>query len=64
MKKKKLKKNSLIILECENCRIDFSFFNNVSQYTTTKNKQNILDKLKLKKYCKYCKLHTLFIEIK
>jgi len=33
-------------------------------YTSTKNKRNVTDRLELKKYCKWCRHHTLHREIK
>jgi large subunit ribosomal protein L33 len=33
-------------------------------YTSTKNKRNVTDRLELKKYCKWCRHHTLHKEIK
>ncbi|TET52721.1 MAG: 50S ribosomal protein L33 [Actinobacteria bacterium] len=33
-------------------------------YTSTKNKTNVPDRLELKKYCKWCGKHTVHKEIK
>jgi large subunit ribosomal protein L33 len=33
-------------------------------YTTTKNKKNTPNKLELKKYCSFCRVHTLHKETK
>jgi len=33
-------------------------------YSTTKNKRNTPDKLALKKYCRFCRVHTLHKEIR
>jgi len=49
-------KERLIGLECGECkRIN---------YYSTKNKKTIKEKLELKKYCKFCKKHTLHKETK
>ena len=36
----------------------------VSRYITEKNRRNTLDRLELKKYCKYCNAKTIHREIK
>ena len=41
----------IITLACEECKR--------KNYTTTKNKRTHSEKLQLKKYCKFCKKHTL-----
>ena len=46
----------IIILACSECK--------QRNYTTTKNKRNTPKKLELKKYCRYCRHHTLHKEIK
>lgn len=46
----------ILALSCETCKR--------KNYTTTKNKKNVKDKLKLKKYCKWCKKHTAHKETK
>lgn len=54
-----------ITLECSHCRTN----NNkrslgVSRYLTSKNRKTTLEKIELKKYCKYCNKHTIHKEIK
>ena len=39
-----------ITLECTECKN--------RNYTTSKNKKNMTDRVELKKYCKFCKKHT------
>ncbi len=46
----------IITLECTECKN--------RNYTTTKNKQKMRDKLEMKKYCKFCRKHTLHRETK
>jgi len=46
----------IITLACSECKR--------RNYTTTKNKKKNLDRLELRKYCKFCRKHTLHIEIK
>lgn len=43
-----------VVLECEECK--------QRNYNTMKNKQNDPDRLELKKYCKFCKKHTVHKE--
>lgn len=43
-----------IILACEECK--------QRNYNTTKNKRNNLDRIELKKYCRFCKTHTVHKE--
>jgi len=43
-----------VTLACNECK--------QRNYTTTKNKRNTPDRLELKKYCKFCKKHTLHKE--
>lgn len=43
-----------VILACTEC--------NNRNYKTTKNKQTTQDRIELKKYCKFCKKHTLHRE--
>jgi large subunit ribosomal protein L33 len=51
-----MSQENLIKLECTVCkRIN---------YHTYKNKKTIKERLQLKKYCKYCKKHTLHKETK
>lgn len=46
-----------IKLACTNC-------NGKGFYTTDKNKRTMTSKLQLKKYCKFCRQHTLHKETK
>ncbi|MBB5022288.1 50S ribosomal protein L33 [Desulfurispira natronophila] len=46
----------IITLGCEVCKN--------RNYSTTKNKRTMTDKLELKKYCKFCRKHTLHRETK
>ncbi len=46
----------VITFECTQCKN--------RNYTSTKNKKQNPDKLELKKFCKFCKKHTLHKEIK
>ncbi|MCX8095202.1 MAG: 50S ribosomal protein L33 [Caldisericia bacterium] len=46
----------IISLECTECKR--------RNYTTTKNKNNDPNRLELKKYCPWCKKHTLHREVK
>ncbi|NPA28193.1 MAG: 50S ribosomal protein L33 [Epsilonproteobacteria bacterium] len=46
----------IIHLGCTEC--------NRRNYHTTKNKKTMSQKLELKKYCKWCKKHTLHKEMK
>jgi len=46
----------IITLECTECKR--------RNYTTTKNKNNDPQRLELKKYCPYCRKHTLHREVK
>jgi len=46
----------IITLACTECKR--------RNYTTTKNKRKHQDRLELRKYCKWCKKHTLHREIK
>lgn len=43
-------------LECTECK--------QRNYDTTKNKKNDPDRIEIKKYCKFCKKHTLHKETK
>ncbi len=45
-----------ITLACEECKR--------RNYSSTKNKKNTPDRLELKKYCRFCKKHTLHKETK
>ncbi len=46
----------IITLACGECK--------QRNYTTTKNKKLVTEKLTLKKYCKFCKTHTMHKETK
>ena len=46
----------VIALTCTECKR--------RNYTTTKNKRTVKDKLKLKKFCRFCRKHTLHKESK
>ncbi|TBR17345.1 50S ribosomal protein L33 [bacterium] len=46
----------IITLECTVCKN--------RNYTTTKNKKQHQEKLELKKYCRFCRKHTLHKETK
>ncbi|MCM8783539.1 MAG: 50S ribosomal protein L33 [Candidatus Omnitrophica bacterium] len=46
----------IITLACGECK--------ARNYTTTKNKKNNPDRLEFRKYCKFCRKHTLHKEIK
>ena len=45
---------TMVTLACTSCKR--------RNYTTKKNKQNTPDRMELKKYCKWCKTHTLHKE--
>ncbi len=45
-----------ITLECTECKN--------RNYSTTKNKKNDPDRLEMKKFCKFCKKHTMHKETK
>lgn len=46
----------IVTLECDACKN--------RNYTTTKNKKLHTEKMNFKKYCKFCRKHTLHKEIK
>ena len=46
----------IVTLACTECKR--------RNYTTTKNKKKTPDKLQFKKYCKFCRSHTLHRETK
>ena len=46
----------IITLECRECKN--------RNYSTTKNKRTKPDKLEMKKYCRFCRSHTLHKETK
>ncbi len=50
------KKNEKITLACTECK--------QRNYDTTKNKKNTPDRIELKKYCRFCKKHTVHKETK
>ncbi len=45
-----------VMLECTECHN--------RNYNTTKNKKNVTGRMELKKYCKFCKEHTVHKETK
>ncbi len=45
-----------ITLECTKCK--------QRNYTTSKNKRNNPERLEIKKYCRFCKEHTIHKETK
>ncbi len=45
-----------IILACSDCKRH--------NYTSTKNKRNVTNKIELSKFCKFCRKHTLHKEKK
>ncbi|MFC1844884.1 50S ribosomal protein L33 [Thermodesulfobacteriota bacterium] len=47
---------NIITLGCTECKN--------RNYTTTKNKKNTPHKLEFKKYCRFCRTHTLHKETK
>ena len=51
-----------VILECTEHKA--SGKPGTSRYITTKNKKNTPHKLEFKKYCRFCKTHTLHKETK
>ena len=46
----------IITIACTECKR--------RNYSSTKNKRNTPDRLELKKYCKFCRRHTLHRETK
>ncbi|SNZ10867.1 LSU ribosomal protein L33P [Persephonella hydrogeniphila] len=46
----------IITLACTECKR--------KNYTTTKNKRKHTERLELRKYCKFCRKHTVHREIK
>ncbi|MCD6571435.1 MAG: 50S ribosomal protein L33 [Deltaproteobacteria bacterium] len=46
----------IVTLACTQCKR--------RNYTTTRNKKKTQDKLELKKYCPFCRVHTLHKEIR
>jgi large subunit ribosomal protein L33 len=47
---------NIITLACSECKH--------RNYTTTKNKRTMQNKFEIKKYCKFCRIHTLHKETK
>ncbi|MFA5094244.1 MAG: 50S ribosomal protein L33 [Candidatus Omnitrophota bacterium] len=45
-----------VIFECTACKN--------RNYSSTKNKKNVTERLELKKFCKFCRKHTAHKEIK
>ena len=54
MAKAKGKTVELVALQCSEC--------NRRNYTTSKNKRTSADRLELKKYCRFCRRHTVHKE--
>lgn len=55
----------VITLECTECRTNTNKRSaGVSRYTTMKNRRNTTSRLELKKFCRYCNLHTVHKETK
>ncbi|MBV8529412.1 MAG: 50S ribosomal protein L33 [Candidatus Dormibacteraeota bacterium] len=48
--------SSIITLQCPDCKR--------RNYTTVKNKRNDPDRLELRKFCRWCRCHTLHRETK
>jgi len=46
----------LVHLACSQCKN--------KNYTSTRDKKKSKDKLELRKYCPYCKMHTIHKEVK
>lgn len=46
----------IVILQCSECKR--------RNYTTTRNKKKQRDKIELKKYCKFCRAHTIHKEVR
>ena len=46
----------IILLACQTCK--------QRNYSTMKNKKNTTEKLELKKYCRFCRSHTVHKETK
>ena len=53
---KKKKNDRMVVLACEECK--------ERNYTTTKNKKNIKERMELNKYCPKCQKHTAHKETK
>ena len=50
------KVDKMVVLACEDCK--------ERNYTTTKNKKNIKERLELNKYCRFCRKSTVHKETK
>jgi large subunit ribosomal protein L33 len=48
--------SDIITLACTDCKR--------KNYSTTKNKKSMPDRLELKKFCKFCRKHTIHKETK
>ncbi|MBN2844853.1 MAG: 50S ribosomal protein L33 [Deltaproteobacteria bacterium] len=46
----------IVTLACSECKR--------RNYTTTKNKKTIKNRLEMKKYCRFCRIHTIHKETK
>ncbi|MBN2569044.1 MAG: 50S ribosomal protein L33 [Deltaproteobacteria bacterium] len=46
----------IVTLACDECKR--------RNYTTTKNKRTTKNRLELKKYCRFCRIHTVHRETK
>jgi large subunit ribosomal protein L33 len=46
----------IVTLECMDCKR--------RNYTSTKNRKNTTERIELKKYCRFCRSHTLHKETK
>nr|YP_010179481.1 ribosomal protein L33 [Allium plurifoliatum]YP_010257165.1 ribosomal protein L33 [Allium paepalanthoides]YP_010573181.1 ribosomal protein L33 [Allium filidens]YP_010573520.1 ribosomal protein L33 [Allium nikolaii]QUV76012.1 ribosomal protein L33 [Allium paepalanthoides]QUV76098.1 ribosomal protein L33 [Allium plurifoliatum]UZH92344.1 ribosomal protein L33 [Allium filidens]UZH92683.1 ribosomal protein L33 [Allium nikolaii] len=55
-----------VILECTNCAQNGvnKKFPGISRYITQKNRHNTPSRLDLRKFCRYCRKHTIHGEIK
>ncbi len=50
------KNDRMVVLACEDCK--------ERNYTTTKNKKTLKERMELKKYCSRCNKHTVHKETK
>lgn len=54
-----------ITLECIKCSENTNKLSmGISRYITQKNRRNTPNRLELKKFCRYCRVHTVHKEIK
>lgn len=54
-----------ITLECIKCSENTNKLRmGISRYITQKNRRNTPNRLELKKFCRYCRVHTVHKEIK